>query len=85
MSEEPKFIAIIDDRLWKSIMRDIVTLASLVFACGVGVVIGSVALQWFGGSMLVLVGLLKMINFTKDNRMTITKAREYLDKLESSQ
>lgn len=80
-----KYIIVSDDRLWKSIARDTYSFVTLLSMVGIGWLIDSAALQWIGGMMWILFTLARVSKAATDRRMTISEAREYLDKLESSQ
>jgi len=85
MSENRKnhFIAIADDRLWKSVARDIASTMALISSVVVGVFIGSQALQWIGGLLWVVWTLSRLSNVSTGH-LTIEEARKKLDELEAS-
>lgn len=74
-------IVIADDRLWKSVISDIVTFAMILAVIGIGVVLDSSAMQWTGALMLWCIAIGRA--FGHKNK-TIAEAREYLDNLEKS-
>lgn len=84
MSQQ-KTIIIRDDRMWKSIIQDVISAGSLLALVGVGLWLESSALQWIGGIiwMLWLVGWL--VSLEKGSKKTIKEAREYLDGLEGGE
>ena len=80
MSDEREYILVVDDRLWKSVSRDIVSIVTLFAMVGVGYVLGSVALQWIGGLIWILWIIARVDAQRK--KMTISQARKRLDELE---
>jgi hypothetical protein len=82
MTEKTKMIAIVDDRLWKSVLSDITTVSSLFFIVGMGLVLDSSALQWIGALMWIVWCIARMSKTTRESRMTIQQAREFIDALE---
>jgi hypothetical protein len=82
---EKRFFVVIDDRLWKSAARDLISCCSLLVAVAVGVVVDSSALQWIGGLMWVLWFFARTSRDVKNKTYgTIAEARAALDELEES-
>lgn len=74
-------IIILKESFWTSIIRDAFTFLMLVSSIGVGVALGSNAMQWAGVFFFVLAVLSKAS--TSSVEMTIIEARAYLDDLEN--
>ena len=79
---ENRMVVLVDDRLWKSVGRDVVSMVTLVAMVGVGVLLQSSALQWVGAIIWFLWIIGKAASVDKKHKMTIAQAREFLDKLE---
>lgn len=75
-------VVIKDDRLWKSIVSDIFSTASLAIAVMFGRTIGSEVLEWVGMFLLLLFMLGKMLSQTKTG-VTVSEARQILDQIEN--
>lgn len=74
-------ITITDDRLWKSVVSDVFSFVTLMAMVGVGWFVDSSALQWIGG-IIWCIWLMARLSQSKKKFMSVTLAREYLDKLE---
>lgn len=83
MDEDKKFIIVVDDRLWKSIGRDVFTFGSLLAVVCLGILLNSAVLQWICGIIWAVAVLSKVFSETKKNKFTISEARAELDRLES--
>lgn len=83
MSGESKLVIIVDDRLWRSVGRDVVSIGGLIVAVGIGVLIDSSALQWIAGLGWVA-AILGRVMGSASNKYTISAAREKLDELEQA-
>lgn len=80
MEKEPMII-VVDDRLSKSVGRDLVTFGSLVLVMSVSVLLQSEAMQWITGGLWVIWLFARAIGAGKANRMTLDEARAKLDVL----
>lgn len=76
-------IIILSESLWQSILADTITFLSLVAAVGIGKWIGSNALQWMAGLMVIWVIVTIKVKWA-NTFYSIQEAREHLDFLEKS-
>jgi hypothetical protein len=81
---DKKMIAIIDDRLSKSVPRDLFSLATMAAMVGFGVLLNSNAMQWLGAVIWFTWIIGRTSKQYKDTHMTIADARKLLDDLESA-
>lgn len=79
MSDKPK-VVILRETVSESIRSDLFTAVTFVGLIGAGWLIGSGAMQWFGGILAAIVVISRAAGMGK--RMTIAEARAYLDSLE---
>lgn len=77
MSENTEYIIITDDRLWRSALRDVVTLASVVGIIGIGWFLDSSAMQWAGFVVAALM-LIALAGASRKRRKTPQEAAKYL-------
>lgn len=82
MKLKPDMVVIIDDRLWKSIASDAVSTFILLATVGLGWFLDSTALQWIAGIIWFLGMIGKLEGRKKQGKMTISEARDFLNKLE---
>lgn len=52
-AEEPQSVVILHESVFQSVVRDLFTFAMVVGIIGVGVVVGSSAMQWVGFLMVI--------------------------------
>ncbi len=83
MSKEQETIVIIDDRLWRSIVRDTYSAATLLALTMTGRVLDIAALSWIGGLLWVLFIFSAAQRIFNNNRRTLAEAQEYLEQLEA--
>lgn len=84
MADEKKHVfVIVDDRFILSAGRDVVSMGLLLAAVGVGVLIGSNALQWIAGLLWIFVVLGRAVNRLNSPYKTIAAARKRLDEIEA--
>ena len=81
MADKPTEVIIINETVWESWQKDIVSFGSLIICIAVGVYLDSSALQWIAGFMFILMLLTRALAQTK--RLTIPQARKRLDELEA--
>ncbi|NOX41188.1 MAG: hypothetical protein GXP05_11960 [Alphaproteobacteria bacterium] len=74
-------LVIVDDRLWRSIARDTYTYGLLLALTGIGYVLGISALTWIRG-IIWMIAIVSKVSGLHKGHVTISEAREYLDKLE---
>jgi len=79
---EPKVI-IVYESLKLSILRDLFTFFMLVSVVGIGVWVGSAAMQWVGA----LIGFICLLAWTQEKkvRLSIVEARLKLDQIEKGE
>lgn len=75
-------IAIKDDRLLKSIGRDLFSFVTLACMVGAGWMLDISALQWVGAILWFVWLIFRTSESYKKTVMTIPQAREFLDELE---
>lgn len=82
-SSEKRTVIIIQRPLWKSLLLNAYTFALLAGLIGIGVLVGSAAMQWSGFVLgfIVLFGRA----MKADPPMTITEARKRLDELQAAE
>lgn len=73
---------LVDDRMWRSIARDLFSIAVFLAMVGIGWLAGSAALQWVGAILWFLLIFQRTDRQRKSQTMTIAKARQFLDNLE---
>lgn len=82
MSKRPEVI-LVHETPAKSWLRDLSSVACFVALIGIGVLLGSSAMQWTGAVLGFLVLLNHGARIDKDNRFTIADARKRLDEIEA--
>lgn len=75
-------IIIVHETIKQSIIKDVATCALLIATIGVGVWIGSSALQWIAALLFIIVLLARAATDRKGSFYSFADARAYLDKLE---
>jgi hypothetical protein len=79
---KPVEVIILKETVLESWMTDAITFALFLALIGIGVLLGSVAMQWVGGIVgFIAIGSREKL---KAHRMTIGEARAKLDSLESA-
>jgi len=82
MSEKPEVIIIRETPL-ESWIADMSSVACFVALIGIGIALGSNAMQWVGAILGFLTIISRAARAAKDNRMTIEQARKRLDEIEA--
>ena len=70
---------VLHETLWQSFARDLISFASVVATVGLGVAIGSVAMQWVGAIVFFLIMIVRGSKHYKP--MTLDQAAEYIERL----
>ena len=82
MAEKHDLILIKDDRLWRSVLSDTYSTATLVGVIGIGLIVESPAMQWAGFVIFMLWVLVRASAKAKMTRKTAQEAADYIrDKL----
>jgi hypothetical protein len=76
---KPTTLIVIRETLAQSLLRDAGSVASSFALILPGFYIGSTALQFIGGLLLVLFAFCKLTTIVNDNRMTLEQARDKID------
>lgn len=78
-----KTIIIVHETVWQSYARDAGTFVMVAGLIGLGVLLDSTAMQWFGALMAFLMLLIRGNRRWHETHMTIQEARAKLDELEA--
>lgn len=78
METKLEMIVLIDDRLALSVARDVISFAMTVALIGVGVLLDSGAMQWFGFVAAVIFTFARVSGAQKKHTMTAQAAADLL-------
>lgn len=84
MKRETK-VMVISETVAQSIARDLGTFAAFAGLIGVGWLIDSSAMQWFGGVLAMIVMSVKAMAIGNKRTFTVAEARAELDRIEAGQ
>jgi len=82
MSNDTETIVIVDDRLWRSIVRDTYSAAILLALTMIGRVLDIAVLSWIGGLFWVVFIFSAAQRIFNNNRRTLAEAKDYIEELE---
>ena len=83
MTKSPE-VVIIHETIAKSWLRDLSTFTLFVALIGLGVLLGSAAMQWIGAIIGFITIVIRASGTHKSSRKTIAQARQFLDELEDA-
>ena len=80
MSETRDLKLMVIRETWaEHILRDLTTFATLAALCGLGVIVGSTAMEWLGAGLGFVLLLSRAVRVKERHTFTVEEARAYLD------
>ena len=85
MKEENTIIIVGVEPIWKSVLRDILTVTVLIACIGVGFLIGSVGIQILGAIVFLVYLAVSLTKTYGKHNKTIDEARALIDEIEANE